>query len=107
MACCHQSHSVLCLNSCIQDFTCCTVGLACLTSPTYVLCLCTMQVGSVAGSLADALHTAQGAADSACDAEIKLFEHLVDKAEALLQSPRAGGDGGFCPIFCVVLIMGA
>ena len=61
----------------------------------------------MAGSLAGALHTAQVAADSACDAEIQLFEHLVDKAEALLQSPRAGGDGGFCPTLCVVLITGA
>lgn len=65
-----------------------------------------LQVESVAGSLADALHTAQVAADSACDAEIQLFKHLVDKAEALLQSPRAGGDGGFCASFCIVLIIG-
>ena len=70
------------------------------------LCLSTLQVESVAGSLADALHTAQAAAGSACDAEIQLFEHLVDKAEALLQSPRAGGDGGFCASSCVVLTMG-
>ena len=67
---------------------------------------CTLQVESVAGSLTDALDTAQEAADSACDAEIQLFEHLVDKAEALLQSPRAGGNGGFCASSCVVLVVG-
>ena len=76
------------------------VALVLLTSPH--LHLCTLQAELVAGSLAGALHTAQAAADSACDAEIQLFEHLVDKAEALLQSPQAGGDGGFCASCCVL-----
>ena len=104
MACCQHSHPVLCLKFCIQGFPCCTVAIASLVTRLFV---CTVQVESMAGSLAGALHTAQVAAGSACDAEIQLFQHLVDKAEELLQSPRAGGDGEFCPCICVVLVMGA